>query len=257
MTTIDRPTPELLPSMRTLWLEAFGDEDGFLDTFLKTAYEPARTRVLAEDGEVLSALYWLDASIGGRKLAYLYAVATRKSHRGQGLGRRLLEDTHTHLAALGYAGAILVPSEPSLFDFYARFGYAPCAPMQTLVCEAAGEPLLLRRVSGEEYCRLRERLLPRGGVCQAAEAMRLLEATATLYVGEDCLVAVTAVTKEGARIVATELLGDVSLAPRILQTLGASEGRFRIAGGDTPFAMVRPLTDEPIPTPQYLALAFD
>lgn len=255
--TIDRPTPDLLPSMRTLWLEAFGDEDGFLDTFMKIAYDPKRARVLAEDGEALAALYWMDASVNGQPLAYLYAVATRASHRGQGLAHRLLEDTHAHLASLGYAGAILVPSEPSLFGFYARFGYAPCAPMQTLVCEAAGEPLSLHRVSGEEYARLRENLLPRGGVYQGEAAMRLLEATATLYAGEELLVALTAVIKEGEHVAATELLGDVSLAPRVLQTLGAKEGHFRVAGGDRPFAMVRDLTSNPLPTPQYFALAFD
>ncbi len=252
--TIDRPTPDLLPSMRALWLEAFGDEGGFFDTFLKTAYAPDRARVLDENGEAIAALYWMDESLDGHKLAYLYAVATKKSHRGQGLCRRLLEDTHAHLARLGYAGAILVPSEPSLFDFYARLGYTPCAPMQSLACEAAGDPLPLRLLNAEEYGTLRARLLPHGGVQQGEAAMRLLAATAALYAGEDLLVAVT---ENGECTVATELLGDISLAPRVLRTLGTKEGKFRVAGGNAPFAMYRALTDKPIPVPQYFALAFD
>ena len=181
-------------------------------------------------------------------------VATRASRRGERLAGRLLEDTHAHLAARGYAGAILVPSEPSLFDFYARFGYTPCAPMQTVVCEAAGEPLTLHRVSGEEYGRLRDSMLPQGGVRPGGAAIRLLEATALLYAGENLLVAVS---RSGEQIVADELFGDVTLAPRVLGTLGAKAGRFRIAGGARDLAMARPLTDAPLPPICHFSLAFD
>ena len=252
--TIESPTPSRVASLRSLWKEAFGDGDAFLDTFFATAYSPSRTRCMVEGGEVVSALYWFDVSLDGKRLAYLYAIATRKTHRGQGLCRRLMDDVHARLKKAGYAGTLLVPSEPSLFDFYARMGYEPCAPMQTLVCRAEGEPIALRRVDGEEYGRLRARLLPLGGVVQEGESLRFLEKQEELYAADGLLVA--AHRKRG-QLLATELLGDPALAPRILATLGADEGRFRLSGGDAPFAMLYRLSSKDFPPPTYFALAFD
>ncbi len=251
--TIDRPHEGLIPSLRRLWREAFGDTDAFLDDFFAVAYSSDRARCAVEDGAVVGALYWFDAEVEGQKIAYLYAIATAKSHRGQGVCRRLMENTHAHLRALGYEGALLVPSEPSLFAFYARFGYAPCAPMQTLSCSAGAESVSLRRVSAEEYAARRASLLPRGGVLQEGVSLRFLESLTELYAGDGFLLAAH---KEGDTLVAAELLGDHSLAPRAVRTLGCRDGRFRIAGGE-PFAMVRPLGDAPVAPPSYFAFAFD
>ena len=256
MPTIEKPTPALLPSLRRLWREAFGDGDAFLDDFMRTAFSPDRARCVTEAGEAVAALYWLDASIDGHRIAYLYAIATKQSHRGRGLCRLLMEDTHALLARAGYDGALLVPSEPSLFDFYARFGYAPCAPMRILTAAAAPSPyaLSVRRITAEEYGVWRTRLLPRGGVVQDEVSLRFLETQYALYAGDGWI---TAARKEGRTLIATELLGDESLAPAIVAALGCTHGQFRVAGTHTPFAMIRPLTDKPLPSPTYFSLAFD
>ena len=253
--TIEVPRAALLPSLRALWREAFGDSDAFLDLFFDVAYAPSRARCIVEDGEALAALYWFDVSLDGKNLAYLYAIATRADRRGEGLCRRLMEDVHARLARQGYAGALLVPSEPSLFDFYANFGYEPCAPMQTILCRAEGEPIVLRRVDADEYGRLRARLLPLGGVVQEGDSLRLLARQESLFAGDGFVLAAHSAND---RLVATELLGDTSLAPQILATLQLPEGRFRIAGNDRPFAMLRKLSaKKDFPPPSYFALAFD
>ena len=251
---IEPVTLALLPSLRALWREAFGDDGHFWDTFLDTAFAYDRTRCVIEEGEVVSALCWLDATVDGHRLAYLYAIATRREKRGRGLCQALMTDTHAHLTDRGYDGAILVPSEPSLFDFYARVGYLPCAPMQTLTLAAADEPIALRRLNAEEYGRLREQYLPRGSVIQDKNSLRFLEAIAALYASDNLLVA--AELRDGT-LFCPELLGDTSLAPRIVRALGYTEGRFRLAGGHTPFAAYRPLTDRAPTAPSYFALAFD
>ncbi len=251
--TIDRPSEALIPSLRCLWREAFGDTDAFLDAFFNEAYSPDRARCAVEDGEIVGALYWFDASVEGQSFAYLYAIATAADRRGQGICRRLMEDTHAHLASLGYEGALLVPSQASLFDFYARFGYVPCAPMQALTCHAAEQGIPLHRVNAEEYGARRAALLPRGGVRQEGVSLRFLEQQSNLYAGDGF---VLAARKEGDVLVATELLGDLSVAPRAVRALGCREGRFRIGGGE-PFAMVRPLGDAPVESPTYFAFAFD
>ena len=82
---IDQPTAAQQRQLRALWQEAFGDSDEYLDIFFGTAFSPNRCRCVAIEGKVVAALYWLDCACRGRKLAYIYAVATAKTHRGQGI----------------------------------------------------------------------------------------------------------------------------------------------------------------------------
>ena len=120
---INAPTSRDIPALRSLWREAFGDEDSFLDAFFGTAYSPDRARVAMIDGNVAGALYWFDCSLEGRKYAYIYAVATAKSYRGRGVCTALMRDTHSHLKDGGYSGAVLVPGDAPLFAFYEKMGY--------------------------------------------------------------------------------------------------------------------------------------
>lgn len=253
--TIEYPSQKHLPSLRSLWKEAFGDGDTYLNRFFGTAYSPDRARCVTDaDGEVTAALYWFDATLDGEKIAYLYAIATRRSHRGRGLCQSLMHDTHAILRARGYVAALLVPSEPSLFDFYARVGYAPCVPMQILAADAADAPISLRRVSVQEYGEWRAKCLPPHGVHPSPEMLDLLAAQEELYRGEGILLAAHA---EGDTLAATELLGDTAHAGRILRALGCSRGRFRVAGGKTPFAAYLPLCDDAPAPPSHFSLAFD
>ena len=109
--------------IRPLWEEAFGNVSGFLDQFEKYGYDPEGFRVRTEGGECVSALYLFDCGYDGGRVAYIYGVATKKSHRGRGYSTALLEQTHEYLRKKGYAGAILVPASPGLFSFYERLGY--------------------------------------------------------------------------------------------------------------------------------------
>ena len=94
------PADSLIPSLRDLWKAAFGDTDAFLDDFFSTAYAPHRCRCIVMDGQVAAALYWLDCACEGRKLAYIYAVATHPHHRGKGLCRTLMSETMEVLRAV-------------------------------------------------------------------------------------------------------------------------------------------------------------
>ena len=57
-------------------------------------------------------------------------------------------------------------------------------------------------------------------------------------------------------LVGLELLGNAAEAPGILMALGLAYGRFRIPGGDEPFAMFLPLK-EGASAPGYFGFAFD
>ena len=250
---IDCPTPASVPALRQLWKAAFGDTEGFLDCFFDTAFSPHRCRCVTVDGEIAAALYWFDVTCREQPMAYIYAVATAPAWREQGYCRALMEDTHRHLAALGYAGALLVPDGNALSRMYAGLGYKPCTTVSELVCAASEDPAPMHRIDREEYARLRRRLLPPGGVIQEGENLAFLERQATFYAGLGFLLAAF---PEDDTLVGLELLGNAAEAPGILMALGLAYGRFRIPGGDEPFAMFLPLSPE-AEAPGYFGLAFD
>ena len=251
---IDRPREAQIPALRRLWREAFGDTEAFLDLFWQSAYSHDRCRCVTVNGDVAAALYWFSCRYDDRPIAYLYAVATAKDYRGQGICRRLMADTHRHLAEEGFRGAILVPGEEGLFRFYERMGYRICSSVRTLRCDAFAAPSSLRPVSLEEYALQRRRFLPRGGVLQEGENLLFLEKLSGFYVGEDF---VLAAHREGDLLIGDELLGNSASAPAAVHALGCRRGILRTAGDERPFAMYLPLDDGAAAPPAYFGLAFD
>lgn len=246
-------TADLQAGLRALWKQAFGDPEETLDAFFATGFSPTRCNYTLIGGRPVSALYWFDCSLDGKKLAYLYAVATAESHRGRGLARRLIEDTHSRLAAQGYAGAILVPGAPELISFYQKLGYREATTIRVLECERAEQAVSLTQIDGIRYAQLRKAYLPAGGVLQEGAAIDFLASQATFYAGDDFLLAAS---KADGALVCHELLGDTQAAGSILQALGLPQGRFRIPGDGRGFAMFRPLEDG-CPLPCYFGLALD
>lgn len=249
---IDYPTEAQIPKLRKLWQEAFGDDDGFLDSFYGIAFAPDRCRCVTVDGKLAAALYWFDCQLNGKPVAYIYAVATKQAHRGKGLCRALMENAHSHLAYLGYAGAVLVPGTPSLFRMYEAFGYRTCCMISEFLCAAAEEPVRLRTISADEFCALRRKYLSAGSILQEGVDIDFLQTMAKFYAGDDFLL--TVADRDGG-FFAPELLGNVHAAPSILTAFGKKEGVFRAPGGDQPFAMYKTLNDQECP--RYFGFAFD
>lgn len=249
---IDYPQESELPGLRTLWREAFGDDDAFVDVFFHTAFSPDRCRCVSDGENVIAALYWLDCRCDGRPLAYIYAVATAKRSRGKGICRALMEDTHQLLAQLGYAGCILVPGEKSLFNMYGSMGYTTCASIRQFDCSAAETAVRLQSISAEEYARLRRTMLPQGAVIQEEANLAFLSKLSRFYAGEELLLCAAA---EDDRLSCLELLGSAELAPQILTALGCTAGTFRMPGPGRDFAMYHPFSDAEAPS--YFAFAFD
>lgn len=245
--SIDHPTPSQIPRLRTLWQEAFGDSDAALDNFFVNAYAPERCLCITEGEQAAAAAYWF----GCGEYAYIYAVATAKSHRGQGLCHRLMDAIHALLTRQGYSGAIVVPGEESLRKFYADMGYDHFGGIREFACQANSQPVSLRKVEAEEFAALRRKLLPAGAVVQEGENLAYLQTYAKFYAGEGFLL--TAV-QNGEELQGLELLGNTDAVHGILVALGAKSGTFRTPGNDL-FAMYKPLNRENPPT--YFGFAFD
>lgn len=110
-----------------LWLSCFGDTKQGVDAFYGNCGKTARSLV-ALDGETLvSMLYLLPAAlkIGGRTFSaeYVFAACTAPDYRGQGIMARLLEKAARSAEENGTDYLFLVPAEPSLYDYYRKFGY--------------------------------------------------------------------------------------------------------------------------------------
>jgi ribosomal protein S18 acetylase RimI-like enzyme len=243
----------MIAELRRIWQEAFGDSDEALDNFSATGFSPDRCHYICHGDTPVSALYWFDCRLDGKKLAYIYAVATLKSHRGQGLAQRLMAETHEILQAQGYAGAILVPGEKDLFAFYEKSGYRVAIKAEEFSAVATASPVFMSEIHPAEYAAWRREYLPEGGVVQEQETLSYLATYAKFYKGEDFLLAAT---KTGESLLVHEILGNTDACGNILCALACKTGRFRMPGNDRDFAMLLPLQED-CPVPAYFGLALD
>ena len=250
---IDFGLPHQIPKLKALWQAAFGDDEAFIDGFFDTAYAPARCRCVTVGDAVAAALYWFDVTCEGQRMAYIYAVATAPEHRGKGLCRALMADTHAHLALRSYKGVLLVPEGDALRRMYAGFGYESCTTIREFVCAAGDTPAPMHRIDREEFARRRQSLAPAGTVLQEEENLRYLERQAAFYTGMGFL---AAVHQEGEAVFCPEILGNPDMAPQLLRSLGASCGTFRCPGTGEDFAMFLPLCETAL-RPTHFAFAFD
>ena len=251
---IHNPKLSQIPKLWGLWREAFCDTEEFLTAFYKTAFHVNRCRCVTIKEEFVASLYWFDCIYKDKKIAYLYAVATAKAYRGQGICKSLISDTHSYLSGHGYEGVVLVPGNHDLFKFYEAMGYQTCSYIQEFCCTADGKGIEVRCVDQAEYARLRRQMLPQAGVVQENENLDFLESQATFLSGDKFLLAFR---EENHNLYGIELLGDASKAPKILSALGYNQGTFRIPGEKRPFAMYLSLGNPNLSSPEYFGLAFD
>ena len=249
----EHPGVEETRQLLTLWKEVFGEYDGFWELFLDKAFQADHCRCITEEGRVIAGLFWFDCSCGQDKIAYVYAVATDPAHRGRGLCRKLMADTHDLLKQRGYDSVMLVPAGEGLREMYRKMGYENCTAVSVVSCTAAVTPAEIRSVSQEEYAALRRKLLPEGGVLQEGNNLAFLAAQTQLLAGEDFLLAAWL---EEDTLHGTELLGNTDAAPGILRALGCEKGIFQTPGATQPFSMIHKLHCAAV-IPAYFGFSFD
>lgn len=242
------PDRELLTN---LWKQAFGDERAYIDVFFETAYAPERSLGAWVDDTLAGTLYWFDCILDGERVAYLYAVATDRNFRGQGIASALMERTEAILRDRGYAAAVLSPGSESLFRFYQRLGYVT-GGFRKEQPVLAGAPVPVQELDGEEYARVRRGLLPAGGIRQEGENLAFLARFARFYAGEGFCAAVFR-----GDAFCPEYLGAEKLLPGFLGAVGLEAASVRLPGGEVPVAMIKELKKGALPNPFYLGFPFD
>lgn len=155
--------------LKKLWAQAFGDAGDYAQMFF-TWYPPERYMMVKTVGDTpVSMLTLLPATgrINGREYsgAYIYAVATDSSHRGQGHSTDLLAYAHRYLRAQGKAFSALVPSESSLYGFYEKTGFFKAFDQKILTVSAADTRLQngmrtdICEMGADDFMDLRRRVL--------------------------------------------------------------------------------------------------
>ena len=240
-------------ALKALWKLVFGDPDISIDAFFRTAYSPQRCRYIEEQGQPVSALYWLDWEDEGGKLAYIYAVATDPQYRGQGLCRGLMADTSRIFSDLGYEGALLVPQDEGLFTMYARMDYRPATQIREEIRAAGDQTIAVRPLDADAYAAGRITLLPENSVIQEGENLTFLSQVASFYEGEGFL---AAVSRDPDHLRILEYLGDETKLGNLIHTLGHREATVRTPGAGKAFAMYLPLSQR-CNRPGYFAFCFD
>lgn len=110
-----------------LWQEAFGDAEKDIDLFFKSVIKADNTVVGETDGKIVSALYLIEAEIvrgdNSYPAYYVYAAATDKKFRRQGIMAKLLEYSSELARQRGVDYLFLHPETEKLYGYYAKNGF--------------------------------------------------------------------------------------------------------------------------------------
>ena len=111
---------------KQLWVEAFGDDESFVDTFLVRYYDRRRMLTATCDGQTVAMLHLLPFRSELGRTTYIYGVATAPAYRNRGLATQLMHEAMQRIDAQGDDAAILIPSPENawLRGFYEQFGFA-------------------------------------------------------------------------------------------------------------------------------------
>ena len=119
--------PNDYESLKALWQVAFGDQEFYIETFLRNKWKGDNCLVVEEEGRIVSMLFLLHAEIiteGKRSVAwYIYACATAPDFRGRGLMRLLLEEAYQEAISQSVFALLLVPASEELFRYYENAGF--------------------------------------------------------------------------------------------------------------------------------------
>lgn len=150
----------------SLWKEAFGDEDGYINLFFDTVYkENIIAFAEADNSKIVSVLYLMRSYIKyGSKLYdgyYLYAAATLKAYRGKGIMGKLINEAKDYVLSEGKSFISLVPGEEYLYSYYKKFGFESVMyrGKDFVLCDSATDKTADFTVAFENYFKNRQKVI--------------------------------------------------------------------------------------------------
>ncbi|MBQ3264929.1 MAG: GNAT family N-acetyltransferase [Ruminococcus sp.] len=122
-----------LPVLKSIWLSCFEEREDAAELFFQRNKAVFHAYACEADGELVSALYLLDCSLGGKSAHYLCGAATLPAYRGRGLMSALIRFALQDAARRGDHYSLLLPASETLYGFYAGFGYLPSCAVKSAV----------------------------------------------------------------------------------------------------------------------------
>jgi predicted GNAT family N-acyltransferase len=112
--------------IRAIWHDIFGDELHEIDSFMIN-HSSAIPMVHKVKESVVSMLYIVPLQIWNKRVAYIYAVATKPEFRNRGIATMLLKKALQLIDASGtFDIAALIPSSIESKRLYKRLGFEDC-----------------------------------------------------------------------------------------------------------------------------------
>ncbi len=240
----------------SLYQTAFPDDpQDFAEDFINRFFENS-CRYILKDGKLVSMLFLLDATLDANgtsaPAAYLYAAATLPEYRGRGLMAELIEKAKAEMVGNGKC-LITKPAEPSLFNYYERFGFKTAVFSEDRLINKQTHAEPLKTLSKEEYTFKREELLKDKPHITLSD-MNYALSFFTLSGDENTIAAVD--TDETPPIVKEFISEDEKGRDKLLSALNTDRAVFRTEG-KTPFAMVIPPNCTEVPKNPHFMLALD
>ena len=110
-------------ALSDLWQSVFLEDEEITEYFFENIFGDTITPVIRVDGEITSALFLLDCTIGEYKGKCVYCAMTNYAHRGKGYMKTLLDYSYIFCREQGFDFIVLVPAEKSLFEYYKKCGF--------------------------------------------------------------------------------------------------------------------------------------
>ncbi len=144
-------------ALKRLFLNCFDDTLGFVNMLFEHHFIPENTVVAKDGDQIVGEALMLPCRAEGRDCYYIYGVCTHPEMRGQGIGSKIVSFARD--AAISSGGACLLhPENESLFGFYEKLGFSPCAYVREISVTPTAEPVALLPVSPQEYTAYRNEL---------------------------------------------------------------------------------------------------
>lgn len=247
-----------LTAIHTLWQASFPtDTAQERDNFLSTVTLSEECLLLCEDSQPIAMGFFLPAMWQTYRMRYLYAACTLPTHRSRGAFAQLLNTAHDYWRQHECDAVFLSPAEPSLVDYYTRFGYQPTFFIRTASGNASDGDISITPLTSSEYLARRLSLLPPSAVVWEDRFLLQEVARSLVFTVED---GIAMARVDGERLLVTELLGVSESSCAVLAARCGVDNyvaRLPALSGDC-FGMVCPLSNGLINTEHgYMGIAMD
>ena len=163
-TVIREYVKEDIPALKKLWIDVFGDTEGFCDRFFEALPDMGSGVVAEINGETVGAAYTLNGQElveNGKRsvIGYIYGVGVYEKYRGRGIGGALVKAVYELSKKREAVTVTTLPAEGSLYEWYERIIGLKCT-LHRERFELECQPVeMTMPLSSSEYMMWREKLL--------------------------------------------------------------------------------------------------